>query len=71
MNINILLALVFGILLLVLGITDTIYAAYDFNKEDKNGLINNNVALVFLFTGVFIIICAIYYINLQYSSLFI
>jgi len=70
MNINILLAIIFGVLALILGIMDTIYAGYDFNKEDKNGVINNNIALLFLFTGMIITIGAVYYINMLYPQLF-
>lgn len=71
MNINILIAIVFAVLVLILGIMDTIYAGYDFNKEDKNGIINNNIPLLFLFTGMFIVIVAIYYINMLYPQLFL
>jgi len=70
MNINILLAIIFGVLALILGIMDTIYAGYDFNKEDKNGVINNNIPLLFLFTGMIITIGAVYYINMLYPQLF-
>jgi formate-dependent nitrite reductase membrane component NrfD len=71
MNTNILPAIIFAILALILGITDTIYAGYDFNKEDKNGIINNNIPLLFIFTGIIIIISAVYYINILYPNLFI
>jgi len=70
MNINILLAIIFGVLALILGIMDTIYAGYDFNKGDKNGVINNNIALLFLFTGMIITIGAVYYISMLYPQLF-
>ena len=71
MNINILLAIIFGISALILGIIDTIYAGYDFNKEDKNGVINNNIPLLFIFTGIIITIGAVYYINILYPQLFL
>jgi len=69
MNYNILLAIIFSVLALILGITDTIYAGYGFNKEDKDGVINNNIPLLFIFTGIIITIGAVYYINILYPQL--
>ena len=63
MNFNILIAVFFGILALVLGAVDTLYAGYAFNKEDKTGAINNTTPMLFLFTGILVIVYAVYYIN--------
>ena len=69
MNFNIIIAIVFGILGLVLGISDTIYASLLLNKEDKLGVTNNNTPSLFLFTGIIIIIIAMFYIYSQYQLL--
>ena len=50
---------------LVKMVFDVLYEAY------KNGIINNNIPLLFLFTGMFIVIVAIYYINMLYPQLFL
>lgn len=69
MNFNIIIAIIFGILALVLGVFDTIHASLSFNKEDKSGIVSNNVPSLFLFTGIIIIIIAMFYIYSQYQVL--
>ena len=60
------IGIIFGILALILGISDTVYAGYALNKEDKAGVINNTMPKLFLGTGIFIIIMAIFHIYRQY-----
>ena len=69
MNFNIIIAIIFGILGLILGILDTMHASSSFNKEDKAGVINNSVPSLFLFTGVVIIVLATFYIYLEYQNM--
>jgi len=68
MTFTLIISIIFGILAFALGIVDTYYAGIGFNKEDKNGVVNNNIPILFLFTGMLITITALFYIYTQYES---
>ena len=68
MTFTLIISIIFGILALALGITDTYYAGIGFNKEDKNGIVNNNTPILFLFTGILITVVALFYIYIEYQS---